>query len=171
MEALLNSEVLAPRQPHRQGGHEVADPQTESRLKPAPASSVRAWASGGVILMLVLSAALNGFANSLHAPVAWAGWLMGLAVPVIVLVLAKVAGREVPRPGRGRSRGSRADPGVPWLLFLSVSITAHIDRGPSDGLAGGSGGAHERGDRLWTRGLRGGTHHRGAGVARAPGRK
>jgi len=55
---------------------------------------VRRWAAFGVGLMLVLSAALNGFANAQHSPVAWAGWMMGLAVPVIVLTLAKVAGEK-----------------------------------------------------------------------------
>jgi hypothetical protein len=52
------------------------------------------WAGFGVGLMLALSAGLNGYANAQHSPVAWAGWLMGLAVPVIVLVLAKVCGEK-----------------------------------------------------------------------------
>lgn len=48
----------------------------------------------GVGVMAILSALLNGYANSLHAPVAWAGWGMGIATPVIVLLLGKVAGSK-----------------------------------------------------------------------------
>ena len=48
----------------------------------------------GVAFTLALSAGLNGYANAQHAPLAWAGWLMGLAVPVLVLVLSKVAGER-----------------------------------------------------------------------------
>jgi hypothetical protein len=79
---------------------------------------VTRWASFGVGLMLVLSAALNGYANAQHAPVAWAGWLMGLAVPVIVLVLAKVAG-EKHRAGQKAVARFAGASGVA-LLLLSV---------------------------------------------------
>src|SRR6266545_2714957 len=86
-------------------------------VKPEPAS-VKRWASFGVGLMLVLSAALNGFANSLHSPVAWAGWLMGLAVPVIVLTLAKVAGEKY-RAGQKPVAWFAGGSGIA-LLFLSA---------------------------------------------------
>lgn len=49
-------------------------------------------ASFGVIFMATLSALLNAYANGQHASVEWAGWGMGMAVPIIVLVLGKVAG-------------------------------------------------------------------------------
>ena len=81
-------------------------------------ASVTRWASFGVGLMLVLSAALNGFANAQHAPVAWAGWAMGVAVPVIVLVLAKVAGEKY-RSGQKPVARFAAASGVA-LLLLSV---------------------------------------------------
>jgi hypothetical protein len=42
--------------------------------------------------MAVLSAALNGYANSLEASIPWAGWGMGLTIPAIILLLGKVAG-------------------------------------------------------------------------------
>jgi hypothetical protein len=58
---------------------------------PSPAAG---WARFGVMFTLLLSAGLNGYANAQHAPTAWAGWLMGLAVPVLVLVLSKVAGEK-----------------------------------------------------------------------------
>lgn len=79
---------------------------------------VRRWATFGVGFMLALSAALNGYANAQHAPVAWAGWLMGLSVPVIVLTLAKVAGSKWLR-GERRVGGFAGGSGAA-LLFLSV---------------------------------------------------
>lgn len=57
-------------------------------------ASVGTWATFGVVFTLILSACLNGYANAQHAPVALAGWLMGIAVPVLVLVLSKVAGEK-----------------------------------------------------------------------------
>ena len=68
--------------------------------------------------MSALSAGLNGYANAQHSPVAWAGWLMGLAVPVIVLTLAKVAGEKC-RAGQRRVGGLAGASGAA-LLFLSV---------------------------------------------------
>lgn len=89
--------------------------------KPAPAAAptgAAGWALFGVAFTLILSAGLNGYANAQHAPVAWAGWLMGLAVPVLVLTLSKVAGEKWvagDRPVAWLAGGS----GVA-LLFLSV---------------------------------------------------
>ena len=80
--------------------------------------AVTHWGTFGVAFMLVLSAALNGFSNAQHAPAAWAGWLMGLAVPVIVLTLAKVAGEKY-RAGQKWVGGLAGGSGVA-LLFLSV---------------------------------------------------
>lgn len=48
----------------------------------------------GVVVMALLSALLNGYANSLHSPTAWAGWGMGIVTPIIVLILGKVAGSK-----------------------------------------------------------------------------
>jgi hypothetical protein len=59
-----------------------------------PINEEKAWPAFGVAFMAVLSALLNGFANSTHAPNAAAGWAMGFSVPCIVLVLAKVAGSK-----------------------------------------------------------------------------
>jgi hypothetical protein len=89
--------------------------------KPAPATethAVKVWATFGVLFTLVMSAGLNGFSNAQHSPVAWAGWLMGLAVPVLVLVLSKVAGekyRADQKPVAWLAGGSGIS-----LLFLSV---------------------------------------------------
>lgn len=85
---------------------------------PAPTRHVQHWAAFGVAFTLVLSAALNGYANAQHSPAAWAGWLMGLSVPVLVLVLSKVAGEKHRAGQRGVSLFAGGS-GVA-LLFLSV---------------------------------------------------
>ncbi len=83
-----------------------------------PNRSTLRWATFGVGFTLVLSALLNGYANAQHAPLPFAGWLMGISIPVIVLTLAKVAGekyRDGQRPVAYLAGGS----GIA-LLFLSV---------------------------------------------------
>ena len=93
----------------------------KAAVKPAAVpgdAGVRRWATFGVAFTLALSAVLNGYANAQHSPVAFAGWLMGLSVPVLVLVLSKVAGekyRASNRPVAWLAGGSGAA-----LLFLSV---------------------------------------------------
>lgn len=86
--------------------------------KPVRVSKVAAWAKFGVGLSLVLSAGLNGYANSQHATVEWAGWAMGFAVPVLVLVLSKVAG-ETHKSNKHAVSRFAAGSGVA-LLVLSV---------------------------------------------------
>jgi hypothetical protein len=90
------------------------------KTKPAvtPGVHTRPWATFGVLFTLLLSAGLNGYANSLHAPEAWAGWLMGLAVPVLVLTLSKVAGEKF-RAGQKPVAWLSGGSGIA-LLFLSV---------------------------------------------------
>lgn len=92
------------------------------RAKAAPATTsatgAAGWAQFGVVFTLILSAALNGYANAQHAPAAWAGWLMGLAVPVLVLTLSKVAGVKYLAGQRAVAWAAGAS-GVA-LLFLSV---------------------------------------------------
>ena len=94
-----------------------------AKAKPvAPAKSANPatvrWAAFGVAFTLVLSALLNGYANAQHAPLAFAGWLMGLSIPVIVLTLAKVASEKY-RDGQ-RAVGYLAGGSGVALLFLSV---------------------------------------------------
>ena len=117
----MDSRVI-PMEPSK-NGH--AKKGRKSKTAPAPKGAARAgersvkqWATFGVGFMLVLSAALNGYANAQHSPVAWAGWLMGLAVPVIVLTLAKVAGEKY-RAGQKPVAWAAGGSGVA-LLFLSV---------------------------------------------------
>jgi hypothetical protein len=94
-------------------------PAAASAPQQAPQSpSVRRWATFGVAFTLVLSAGLNGYANAQHAPAAFAGWLMGLAVPVLVLVLSKVSGEKF-RAGQRGVAWFAGGSGVS-LLVLSV---------------------------------------------------
>jgi hypothetical protein len=99
----------------------VENPAKSKKKKPKPdtlSTSTRAWATFGVVFTLVLSAGLNGYSNAQHSPVAWAGWLMGIAVPVIVLTLAKVCGEKY-RSGQKPVAWFAGGSGVA-LLFLSV---------------------------------------------------
>lgn len=91
--------------------------ETRKRKEKANESAVR-WAAFGVVFTLILSAALNGYANAQHSPVALAGWLVGLAIPVIVLTLSKVAGEKW-RTGQKLVACFAGGSGVA-LLFLSV---------------------------------------------------
>lgn len=107
-------------EPSRNGSYKPSKAKRKSRAaaKPAADAAVVRWASFGVAFTLVLSAALNGYANAQHAPYAFAGWLMGLAVPVLVLVLAKVCGEKF-RAGQRPVAWFAGGSGVA-LLCLSV---------------------------------------------------
>ena len=97
----------------------LTPPKTKPKTKPVTHNdNMVKWANGGVLLMATLSAALNGYANSQHATVPAAGWGMGLVIPLIVLVLAKVAGKQLRRKQRRRAAFTAAA-GV-GLLALSV---------------------------------------------------
>ena len=80
--------------------------------------NLRSYVNAGVIVMSALSALLNGYANALHSDVAWAGWAMGLVIPLIILILGKVASLLYKR-GNGQAAKMTAGVGA-GLLFLSV---------------------------------------------------
>jgi len=82
------------------------------------ADHLQNYANAGVIVMALLSALLNGYANAMHASIAWAGWGMGLIVPVIILILGKVASLLYKR-GHKRAAYATGGTGV-GLLALSV---------------------------------------------------
>jgi hypothetical protein len=84
----------------------------------AKSKALTRYALAGVVLMSALSAGLNGFANAQHSPVAWAGWVMGLAIPMIILILGKVAGILQTR-GHRHLALTTAGAGI-GLLALSV---------------------------------------------------
>lgn len=100
--------------------HTPSPRKKAKKSNPAPKANaaIQRWGGFGVAFMLVLSAALNGYANAQQSPLTWAGWLMGLAVPVIVLTLAKLAGEKW-RAGQRRVGGLAGGSGIA-LLFLSV---------------------------------------------------
>jgi len=54
-------------------------------------NSVRYWAYAGIGLTLTLSGWLNGMAFAQHAPSPAAGWALGVAIPVLVLVFSRVS--------------------------------------------------------------------------------
>lgn len=83
-----------------------------------PSDHLKVYANAGVGVMAILSALLNGYANATHAEVAWAGWGMGLVIPVIILILGKVASLLWKR---GELRAAKITAGVGiGLLVLSV---------------------------------------------------
>lgn len=84
----------------------------------ADAVALQRWANVGVWLTLGLSAVLNGYANAQHAPAAWAGWIMGIATPALVLILSRVASLQHRRKRRQLAMFTAAV-GV-GLLALSV---------------------------------------------------
>lgn len=74
----------------------LTTPVRKPRAKPAPKLANKPdhlthYANAGVVVMAVLSALLNGYANAQHAEIGWAGWGMGLVIPAIILILGKVA--------------------------------------------------------------------------------
>jgi hypothetical protein len=86
--------------------------------KPKPSDHLVGWSRFGVILMAGLSAYLNGYANSLHATIPLAGWLVGIVIPLIVFLLGKVGGKQYRRKHYIRSRIT-GGAGV-FLLILSI---------------------------------------------------
>lgn len=59
-----------------------------------PKECSHAWSHMGVYVCVVTSALLNGYANSLHATIPAAGWMLGIMIPLLVLILSKVAGMQ-----------------------------------------------------------------------------
>lgn len=110
-------------------GHAGTTPRKATRRKsagrtsaqPTPAPShdhLRAYAAIGVVFLSALSAGLNAYANAQHASVAWAGAALGVAIPLTILLLGKVAGLLYRREYR-RLALVTASTGV-GLLLLSV---------------------------------------------------
>ncbi len=58
------------------------------------AAKVGPWARGYVVVAVLLSVLLNGYAFGLHAAegMTWAAWLLGAVIPGLVYVLGRVAG-------------------------------------------------------------------------------
>lgn len=121
-DAVPHYETAAPvsakaKKPRPKSKLKVLPVATESPAPTANTSTVK-WSKFGVAFTLALSAILNGYANAQHSPLAWAGWLMGLSIPVIVLTLAKVAGEKF-RDNQKTIAYLCGGSGIS-LLFLSV---------------------------------------------------
>lgn len=56
-----------------------------------PHADLRPWAYTGVAGTLALSGWLNGLAFSVSAPTPLHGWVLGLAIPCLILVFSRVA--------------------------------------------------------------------------------
>jgi len=69
----------------------VEKPKTRTRK---PDDNLGRWCMAYVVLAAVMSMGLNAWANGQHAPAGtqWAAWGMGASIPVLVLLLGKVAG-------------------------------------------------------------------------------
>ena len=74
-------------------------PRPKAKAKPKPKPKAKPvehksgiFAASGVAIMSMTSAGLNGYAFSQYATVQWAGWTLGLIIPVFVLILFKVSG-------------------------------------------------------------------------------
>ena len=92
---------------------------TETPIEtPKPADHLATYAYAGVAVMSILSAVLNGYDHAQHAPNATAGWLIGIVIPLIILILGKVAGVAHKR-GAAALALTTAAAGV-GLLALSV---------------------------------------------------
>ena len=102
-------------------GKTEAKKRTTAKRTPKPkagADGSKVWAYAGVGLMAVMSMGLNGYANAQHSPVGWAGWGMGLAIPAIILLVARVAGLKYKA---GKIMAAKIGAGViVSLLALSV---------------------------------------------------
>jgi hypothetical protein len=81
-------------------------------------NATRYAALAGVALTSLMSAALNGYCYSTHAPSPLAGWALGISVPILILILGRVAGGT-----KGTKRWASALSGAS-LLLLSVSHCA-----------------------------------------------
>lgn len=76
------------------------------------------FAYAGIALNASLSAFLNGMANASHADQPILGWMIGVTIPAILLVLGKIAGTSW-KMGYTRFSYGMAITGS-FLLFLSV---------------------------------------------------
>jgi mannose/fructose/N-acetylgalactosamine-specific phosphotransferase system component IID len=63
----------------------------KQRKTPTPPSTVHRWACAGVGITLALSGWLNGLAFSSSASTPLNGWVLGIAIPVLVLVFSRVS--------------------------------------------------------------------------------
>lgn len=99
-------------------------PARKPKAKPAPTvapdRSLHQTATITVFTCAGLSALLNGYSAAQHAPIPALGWFLGLAIPVIILLLGRVAGKLWLRGPSRRSLAYFAGGSGVGLLVLSV---------------------------------------------------
>jgi hypothetical protein len=54
---------------------------------------LRRWSLGYIFTSITLSMGLNAYAFSLHAQVKWAGAALGIVIPILVLMLGRIASK------------------------------------------------------------------------------
>lgn len=108
--------------PKRSRAKKAATPQVQAERQN---DRLGAYAIAGVSTMSIMSAGLNGYAHAQHATVAWAGWALGLIIPVVILLLGKVAGIAHKR-GRKPLAYATAGAGIGLLILSIWHCTASI---------------------------------------------
>lgn len=93
-------------------------PRKASKPARKPYNELKAWSYAGVGLTLTASAGLNGLAFAECAPLPWQGWGLGIAIPVMLLVFARVSALLW---GQGR-RGLAYCGGMACLSMLLLSV-------------------------------------------------
>lgn len=68
--------------------------RTQPSRKELATADRHKWAHVGVYMCVIMSSGLNGYANALHSPVVLAGWALGIMIPCLIFVLARVAGMQ-----------------------------------------------------------------------------
>jgi hypothetical protein len=94
------------------------DTRTSRKPQTRPLVS-HAWSHTGVYVCVITSALLNGYANSLHATIAIAGWMLGIMIPLLVLILSKVAGMQ-----HRRRASLRVNKRVIMLAYVTAAVGA-----------------------------------------------
>lgn len=98
-------------------------PKAETTATHAPASpdrSLHATATITVFTCAALSALLNAYSAAQHASIWWLGSLLGVAIPVIILLLGRVAGKLWLRGPSRRTLAYFVGGSGVGLLILSV---------------------------------------------------
>lgn len=86
--------------PRPKGRKPTKAPEEKPVKAPEGPDRLNRWAHVGIGLSIGMSAGLNGFANAQHAQYPVAGWALGILVPALVVVLARVSGGAFARGWR-----------------------------------------------------------------------
>lgn len=89
--------------------------------------ALKRWANAGIWMTLVMSALLNGYSNAQNTRenMEWAGWLMGLATPALVLIFSRVSSLQY-RMKRYKRAGFTASVSIGLLLLSALHCAESI---------------------------------------------